>query len=560
MNQRTNRSHAAIALAIAAFLILFLLIPVATVIYVAFTNSDGSLTLSHFGSFFGLTLMRESFYNSLYVGGMSVLFSSLISLPLAYFTMRFRFRGAVLIQTLGVLPLIMPPFVGAAAMQLLFGRSGSVNLLLNEWFGFGIPFMEGLNGVIFVEALHYFPFILLNLTVALANIDSAMEESAQNLGASGFRLFRRIVFPLAMPGYLAGAALVFLKVFDDVGTPLVLNVTNILAAQAYLRITSIGIDDPIGYVASVIMVITSIIAVWGSTWVMRGRDYATQQRGGSTLAKRELKPWQSVLAYGWIILVLLVVLSPHLGILLLSFSKVWSYSVVPDVYTLDNYVTVFRDSSGMMANTLLYCGLAAGADVILGTAIAYLILRTKLAGRQWLDFAATGAIAIPGVVLGIGYLRTFKDFQLPFTDEPFTAFWLIIVIAYAVRRLPYALRSCTAALQQLHISLEEAAENLGASKNRTIYRVVVPLMAGGILAGFVTSFITAAVELSATLLLTTSQGQAPMSYGIYLYMQSIAGRGPGAALGILALVVVALGTFFANRVVRSLQHVHRELP
>ncbi len=551
MNQRTNRSHTAIALAIAAFLILFLLIPVATVIYVAFTNSDGSLTLSHFGSFFSLTLMRESFYNSLYVGGMSVLFSSLISLPLAYFTMRFRFRGAVLIQTLGVLPLIMPPFVGAAAMQLLFGRSGSVNLLLNDWFGFGIPFMEGLNGVIFVEALHYFPFILLNLTVALANIDSAMEESAQNLGASGFRLFRRIVFPLAMPGYLAGAALVFLKVFDDVGTPLVLNVTNILAAQAYLRITSIGIDDPIGYVASVIMVITSIIALWGSTWLMRGRDYATQQRGGSTLAKRELKPWQAVLAYGWIVLVLLVVLSPHLGILLLSFSKVWSYSVVPDVYTLDNYVTVFRDSSGMMANTLLYCGLAAGADVILGTAIAYLILRTKLAGRQWLDFAATGAIAIPGVVLGIGYLRTFKDFQLPFTDEPFTAFWVIIVIAYAVRRLPYALRSCTAALQQLHISLEEAAENLGASKNRTIYRVVVPLMAGGILAGFVTSFLTAAVELSATIMLVTAQSNAPMSYGIYLYMQSIAGRGPGAALGVVAVITVALGTYFSNRLIRS---------
>ena len=551
MNQRLSFTHAAIAAAIAAFLILFLLVPVATVIYVAFTNSDGSLTFSHFGSFFSLTLMRESFYNSLYVGGMSVLISSIISLPLAYFTMRFRFRGAVLIQTLGVLPLIMPPFVGAAAMQLLFGRSGSVNLLLNDWFGFGIPFMEGLNGVIFVEALHYFPFILLNLTVALANIDSAMEESAQNLGASGFRLFRRIVFPLAMPGYLAGAALVFLKVFDDVGTPLVLNVTNILAAQAYLRITSIGIDDPIGYVASVIMVIASIIALWGSTWIMRGRDYATQQRGGSTLAKRELKPWQAVFAYGWIILVLIIVLSPHLGILLLSFSKVWSYSVVPDVYTLDNYVTVFRDSSGMMANTLLYCGLAAGADVILGTAIAYLILRTKLAGRQWLDLVATGAIAIPGVVLGIGYLRTFKDFQLPFTDEPFTAFWLIIVIAYAVRRLPYALRSCTAALQQLHISLEEAAENLGASKNRTIHRVVVPLMAGGILAGFVTSFLTAAVELSATIMLVTAQSNAPMSYGIYLYMQSIAGRGPGAALGVVAVITVAVGTYFSNRLIRS---------
>ncbi|MCX7137113.1 MAG: iron ABC transporter permease, partial [Proteobacteria bacterium] len=439
MTSRLSPAHAVIALLIAAFLLIFLAVPVITVMYVAFTNSDGSLTLAHFFSFFQLTLMRESFYNSLYVGGMSVLISSIISLPLAYFTMRFQFRGSVLIQTLGVLPLIMPPFVGAAAMQLLFGRSGSVNLILNEYLGFGIPFMEGLNGVIFVEALHYFPFILLNLTVALANIDSAMEESAQNLGASGFRLFRRIVFPLAMPGYLAGAALVFLKVlkvFDDVGTPLVLNVTNILAAQAYFRITSIGIDDPIGYVASVIMVIASLVALWGSTWIMRGKDYATLQRGGSSLAKRKLKPWQAVIAYGWIVLVLIVVLSPHLGILLLSLSKVWSYSIVPDVYTLDNYVTVFRDSSGMMANTLLYCGIAAGLDVVIGTAIAYLILRTKLPGRQWLDFAASAAIAIPGVVLAIGYLRTFRDFQLPFTNEPFTAFWLIIAIAYTVRRLP----------------------------------------------------------------------------------------------------------------------------
>ena len=551
MHTRLSFTHSAIALAIAAFLLLFLVVPVITVIYVAFTNSDGSLTLSHFGSFFGLTLMREAFYNSLYVGGMSVLISSIIALPLAYLTMRFQFRGAVLIQTLGVLPLIMPPFVGAAAMQLLFGRSGSVNLILNDYFGFTIPFMNGLNGVIFVEALHYFPFILLNLTAALANIDSAMEESAQNLGASGVRLFRRIVFPLAMPGYLAGAALVFLKVFDDVGTPLVLNVTDILAAQAYLRITSIGIDDPIGYVASVIMVVAAIVALWGSTWVMRGRDYATLQRGGSSIARRKLGPWQAVCAYGWITLVLLVVLAPHLGILLLSLSRVWSYSVLPDAYTLANYVTVFRDSSGMMANTLLYCGIAAGVDVIFGTAIAYLILRTGLPGRQWLDFVASAAIAIPGVVLGIGYLRTFKDFQLPFTDEPFTAFWLIIAIAYTVRRLPYALRSCMAALQQLHVSLEDAAENLGATKNRTIYRVVVPLMAGGILAGFVTSFLTAAVELSATIMLVTAQSDAPMSYGIYLYMQSIAGRGPGAALGVIAVVTVGLGTYFSNRLIRN---------
>ena len=183
-------TQAGVAAAIAAFLVLALAIPVGTVFYVAFTEPGGGFTLSHFGSFFSLTLMRESFYNSLLVGAGCVLLSSLIALPLAYFTVRFRFRGAALIQTLGVLPLIMPPFVGAAAMQLLFGRSGSLNLLLGEWFGINLPIMEGLVGVVFVEGLHYFPFILLNLTVALNNIDSAMEESAQNLGASGLRLAR----------------------------------------------------------------------------------------------------------------------------------------------------------------------------------------------------------------------------------------------------------------------------------------------------------------------------------------------------------------------------------
>ena len=553
-------TQAAVALLIAAFLLVFLVVPVVTVVYVAFADGAGGVTLSHFGSFFSLSLMRESFWNSLYVGVWSVGIATLIAVPLAYFTVRFEFRGAALIQTLGVLPLIMPPFVGAVAMQLIFGRSGAVNLLLNDWFGFTLPIMEGLNGVIFVEALHYFPFILMNLVVALNNIDSSMEESAQNLGASGMRLFRRIVFPLAMPGYVAGAALVFIKVFDDLGTPLVLNQTNMLAPQAYLRITSIGIEDPIGYVASVIMVIASLTSLWIATWVMRGKEYATMQRGYSGLARRRLNTGQSVLAYGWITLVLLIVLAPHFGILLLSFASVWSFSLLPDAYTLAHYASVFQDSPRMIWNTALYCGIAATLDVVIATAIAYLMLRTKVPGRNVLDFTVTIALAIPGVVLGIGYLRTFKGIELPFTGgELFTSSWIIIAVAYTVRRLPYALRSCVAALQQLHVSLEEAAENLGASKRRTILRVVVPLMAGGMLAGFITSFMTAAVELSTTIMLVSAQNDAPMSYGIYLYMQSAAGRGPGAALGVLAVLLVAVGTYMSYRVLGNRAQDAREV-
>jgi len=541
------------ALLVFGFLLLFLAIPVGTVFYSAFVNADGSFTMGHFGAFFNQPLMQEAFFNSLYVAGWSALLASLIAVPLAYLTVRFEFRGALLIQTLGVLPLIMPPFVGAVAMQLIFGRSGSINLLLQDWFGFTLPFMEGLNGVIFVEALHYFPFILMNLVVALRNIDGAMEEAALNLGSRGFRLFRRVIFPLALPGYVAGASLVFVKVFDDLGTPLVLGTTNMLAPQAYLRITQVGLEDPLGYVISVIMVGFSILALWLSARVLKGKDYSTLQKGGNSLHKRKLRPAESVLAYGWILLVLLLVLSPHMGVLLLSLASVWSFAPLPDGYTLAHYSAVFSESQGMIANTLLYCGLAAGVDVILGTAIAYLMLRTRLPARQWLDFLASAALAIPGIVLAIGFLRTFRGIELPGTGTLLTSSWIIIMIAYSVRRLPYALRSCVASLQQINISLEEAAQSLGATRMSTIRRVVVPLMAGGMLAGFVTSFVTAAVELSATIMLVTKDSQAPMSYGIYLYMQSAAGRGPGAALGVLAVAAVAIGTYISHLLVERAQ-------
>jgi len=214
----------------------------------------------------------------------------------------------------------------------------------------------------------------------------------------------------------------------------------------------------------------------------------------------------------------------------------------------------------MIYNTLKYCTLAAGLDIVLGTIIAYLIYRTTLPARQWLDYLASIALAIPGLVLAIGYLRMFKGVHVPFTDTPMVATWVLIMIAYAVRRLPYALRSCMAALQQVHVSLEEAASSLGAGKVSTVRRIMVPLMLGGILAGFVTSFITAAVELSATILLTSSQSQAPMSYGIYLYMQSVAGRGAGAALGVIAVAVVALGTYLSHRVIENARAPVRAQP
>lgn len=542
-------------LLISLFLLAFLVIPVVQVVFVAFMDATtGQFTLLNFKDFFNTALFRESFWNSIYVGGMSVLLASAFSMPLAYFTSRFEFRGAVIIQSLGIIPLIMPPFVGAVAMLMLFGRNGSVNLLLEQWFGFTIPFMEGLNGVIFVQSIHYFPFILINLSAALQNIDRAMEESAQNLGCSGLRLFRRIVLPLAMPGYVAGASLVFLKVFDDLGTPLLLNVNNMLAPQAYLRIASIGINDPMGYVISVFLVVIALGSMWLAMLTLKGKEYATVQKGGGGLAKRRMRPWEKVFAWIIVLVIMGLVLAPHFGLTLLSFGTIWSYSVLPDAITIDHFVSIFAETPEYMTNTVLYASLAGIIDVVLGTAIAYIVLRTRLIGRQWLDYAAMAAVAIPGLVIGIGYLRTFFGYQVPWLEnQSFATWWVAIVIALSIRRLPYALRACTAALQQVSVSLEESAENLGANKFSTVRKIVIPLMAGGILAGFVTSFATAAVELGMTLMLVSRNSDGPLSYGIYVYMQSAAGRGSGAALGIVAVLVVGICTLLSHIVIERRQ-------
>ena len=538
------------ALFIGLFLLIFLAVPIFQVFYVSFLDQNGHFTLLNFYDFFQNALFIESFYNSFYVAGMSVVLSSIFALPLAYFTSRFNFRGSVIIQSLGFIPLIMPPFVGAVAMKLLFGSNGSINLILNDLFGFKIPFMEGLNGVIFVESIHYFPFILINLITSLNNIDRTMEESAQNLGAKGFGLFRRIVLPLSMPGYVAGASLVFLKVFDDLGTPLLLDVNTMLAPQAYLRISSIGINDPMGYVIGVILVLTSVSAVWVAKLALGGKDYSMLQKGGGGMIKIDFLPYQKYLAYFVVFFILFLVLSPHIALTLLSFGTIWSFSVLPDAYTLSHYKDVFENSV-FIKNTMLYCSIAAFIDVVLAFFISYIVLRTRIIGRQLLDYVAMSALAIPGLVLGIGYLRTFYSINLPWNDTPLASWWFMIVIVLAVRRLPYALRACNAVLMQISKYLEESAESLGAQKISIFRKILIPLMTGGLLAGFITSFSTATVELSATIMLVSTESDAPLAYAIYSYMQTAAGRGPVAGFGVIGVLIVAVGTYLSQLIIEK---------
>ncbi|HEY6199897.1 MAG TPA: iron ABC transporter permease [Candidatus Binatia bacterium] len=529
-------------LAICFFLVLY---PVARVLWVALADENNRFTLVHFQNFFLRPLFREALWNSLWSGFLVVAFGALIAVPLAYVFVRYEFRGKIALQTLATLPLVVPPFVGAVAFQQILGRSGAVNLLLMQWFDFSIPFMEGLTGVVLVQTLHFFPLIMLNTGVSLANIDATLEEMARSLGCHGFRLFRRVTLPLMLPGFVAGSLLAFIRAIDDLGTPLMLNYKNLLAPQAYLRITTIGIDDVDGYMICVVLVVLSLASLFAARKYVGLAEYATVQVGRSARMPIHGKKLFFVMLAST--LALAVALLPHLGIVLLSFSKVWSYSMLPTRWTLDNYAEILFRVPHFIKNTLVYTGLAAGFDVVLGAAIAFLLARSRLWGVNLLDALATLPLAIPGVVLAVGYIRVFHGWDFPGLGAPLSSTWIILVVVYTMRRLPYTVRACHAALQQVHVSLEESAQNLGASRLRTFWRVTLPLIGGGLVAGGLLAFITSCVELSSTIMLVPRVELGPISYGIYVYMQSPLGRGAGAALGVVAILLVAAGTYLTHR-------------
>ena len=546
LREQTDWLQGAAMAALLALLFAFILYPIMRVLWVSLADESGRLTPIHFQNFFLRPLFREALWNSLFSGFLVVLFGSLIAVPLAYVTARYEFRGKILLQTLATLPLVIPPFVGAVAFQQILGRSGTVNLPLMRWLDFSIPFMDGLTGVVLVQTLHFFPFIMLNTAVSLSNIDPALEEAAQSMGCHGFRLFRRVTLPLMLPGFIAGSLLAFIRAIDDLGTPLMLNYKNLLAPQAYLRITTIGIDDVDGYVICVVLVVLSLASLLAARKYLGLAEYATLQGGRGVARPIHGKKLAFVLLLSG--LALAVSLLPHIGILLLSLSKVWSFSVLPTSFTLDNYSEILFRVPHFIKNTLLYTGLAALFDIILGAAIAFLLLRSRLWGRNLLDALATLPLAIPGVVLAVGYIRVFHGWDFPGAGAPLSSTWFILVIAYAMRRLPYTVRACYAALQQVHVSLEESAQNLGANRLRTFFRVTMPLISGGLVAGGLIAFVTSCVELSSTIMLVPRLEYGPISYGIYIYMQSPLGRSAGAALGVVAILLVAVGTYLTHRI------------
>jgi len=545
---RLPRAPAAIGFTLIwVFLILFVFYPLTRIFYDAFTNEAGQLTLANFYEFFTDSFYLRSLWKSLILGVAAVITTSVVGIGVAFLIVRYEFPYRNLFSYLTMLPMILPPLVGVLGFVFILGRAGTVNVLLHDWFGLQHPvnFMYGVQGVLLVETVHLFPMMTLSILDALARVDPSLEEAAQGMGASGWRRFWDVTLPLTTPGYISGALLVFIWTFADFITPLVVGVQDLLAPQAYLNIVQF-VDRRIfrmGIVISALLVLLAIVFVLAARQYVAIKDYSSLAY--SKVERRRLGPVARWLAVGFLSLLMLIAFIPQAGVLLAAVGRGWSLTPFPIHYTLEFFEQVSIETPKFIINSLLYCGIAVFMCIAIGVPMAWIMGRTNAPGRGAMDALTTLMLAIPGTAVGIAYVRAF-NFPLPLVDVTLTGMWLILPLVLAVRRLPYTVRGSYSSLLLVHKSMEEAAENVGATKLRTFRDITVPLVWKGIFVGALFSFITSIQEASSTIFLTTG-GNEMIPFGIFSFY--IAGsQSQAAALGVILIALCALSLFIVNRI------------
>ncbi len=525
----------------------FLFYPLAYVFKEAFLP-QGHFSLVFFANLLANPLMRESIFNSFILAVITTILTALLAIPLAFITVRYTFPAKGLLTGLLLVPMIMPPFVGAIGMRQILARFGSLNLLLMDAGAISGP-IDWLGaarfwGVIIVIVLHLYPIMYLNVVAAMANVDPTLQEAGTNLGSNGWRLFRRVTLPLMMPGLFAGSIIVFIWALTDLGTPLVFEYRRVIPVQIFDRVTDMS-DNPEGSVLVVFVLVLTLLLFLGSKHLFGSKGYQTLGKGGSRGSEKDPGWFGKVLIIALFALVVFVASLPHLAVILTSLRAKWFMTVLPESYTLRYY----QDALGhpitlpSIQNSIFLSSISTMVDVVLGVAIAYLLVRKRFKGRDVLDAIVMLPLAVPGLVLAFGYVGSFAGTILDPRDNPIP----LLIIAYAMRRLPYMVRAAYAGFQQISVTLEEAATNLGSSGFRVVCRITMPLISANLIAGGILAFSFAMLEVSDSLILAIKERYFPLTKAIYQLLGRIE-DGPymASALGVWAMVFLALSLITAG--------------
>ena len=502
--------------------------------------TDGKVDLSYFVKFFTKKYYWGSLVNSFKVTVVSTLVAALIGVPMAYMLRSVRIPGSGLINILIVISYLSPPFIGAYSWIQLLGRNGFITKILNSLLGVKLSGIYGFAGIVLVFSLQSFPLIYMYVSGAMKNLDNSLNEAAESLGCNVFQRVTKIIFPLVMPSLLAGSLLVFMRVFSDFGTPMIIGEGyKTFPVMLYTQFMGeVGTND--GFAATMCLIVIVIALMFFFIQQLLGRKFTYSMTALKPMEPGTAKGWRKVLVYLAVYLIAFVAALPQITVLVTSFIGTINGSLFTGKFTFDNYRSIFAKGNTVAITNSYLFGLAAIVIVVIcGILISYLSVRKRSVLTAILDVLTMFPYIIPGSVLGISFLYAFNG-------PPFllggTA--LIIIISLSIRRMPYTIRSSTAIIGQISPSIEEASISLGASQVKTFLQVTIPMMLPGVLSGAIMSWITLISELSSSVILYTSK---TMTLTVAIYSEVIRSNfGNAAAYSTILTLssIVSLLLFF----------------
>jgi len=489
---------------------LFLLYPLFKLLYQA-VFSDGKFTFEHFAAFFSQKYYVKSITNSLKVSFLATVLTLIIGVPLAYFYQMYDIKGKSLLQIIVILCSMSAPFIGAYSWIMLLGRNGVITVFIKNTFGFQMPNIYGFNGILLVLALQLFPLVFLYVSGALKNLDNSLLEASENMGCTGVKRFFKLVIPLVMPTIIAATLLVFMRAFADFGTPLLIGegyqTFPVVIYDAYFAET--GSDHNFGAAVSVIAILITAVIFLIQRYV--NNKFKFTMNAMHSIERKPLHGVKGVLVnlYCWFVVALAFL--PQVYVIYTSFLKTSGKLFVPG-YSLDSYKFAFTHLTNAIPNTFKIGLMALAIVIIMSILIAYLVVRRNNTVNRVIDVLSMIPYIIPGSVVGIALAMTFSSKPIVLTGTV-----TIMVIALVIRRNPYTIRSSVATLQQIPMSIEEAAISLGSSKLKTFFTITVPMMANGILSGAILSWVTIITELSTAIILYNLK-TVTLTLAVYTYV------------------------------------------
>ncbi|MEO3997588.1 iron ABC transporter permease [Mesorhizobium sp. CAU 1732] len=529
----------ALIVVIFAAIAVFVVYPVATV-FVASLQDRGDWTLDNYALVAERRLYRNALVNSIGVATLVGIISVIIGYILAFTLTRLDVKAKKPLHLISILPIISPPFVSAVSILFLFGFNGLITKQLLGLRDFNI---YGFHGVVWAQVFTFVPIAYLSLRGVLAAISPTLEDAAFNIGATRWQTFWKVTFPLSLPGVASAFLIVFIESMADFGNPLVLAgaAFPMLAPQAYLEITG-SFNLARGAMLAVILLLPSITAFAIQRYYLSKRQYVTVTgKPTASTSKIVSRPVKWAL-YGFVLVFAAIVILFYGVIFLGAFTQVWGFN-----YTLTtaHFAYVFSVGWKTVTDTLIIAIITTPVSGFLSMLVAYLVVRRTFPGKGLMEFGSILSFAVPGTVVGIGYILAFNGPPIMLTGT-----LAILVLCFVFRYAPVGIQSGIAVLRQIDPAIEEAAQNLGASALTTFRKVTLPLIAPAFFSALVYAFVRAMTAISAAIFLVSASWNLMT---VQILNQVGSGRlGVAAAYSIVVIAIVLVAIVIINAIVNRM--------